>query len=188
MGISRAAAEKIAKAEVSGRGNHLTDGQYVLVVKQIITNTGHKGTFYIPEFDVVMSSPHPTDGGTPNRPGTDASCAWPIDVGGDRGAAANTNIKGFVLSLFGCTEAEFIERLCDWSGEQGSDAARKARGFVVSCVTYKHRIQKGPNAGKEATYPRFIGESLQNTPEKVAARRAKLDRGEKITAEDLGML
>lgn len=181
MALSEALAKKIANAKVSGAGNRITDGDYVLMVKQIICEQKYKGTFYIPEFEVVESAKtHPTV--EPNVKGSDCSCAFDIEAAGAKGEAARSNAKQFVCALLGLdeekvSEADFIAKAGEYAGGKGTPDALRARGMYVACTTFRNTIKTGPNAGKEGAFPRFshVGSEHGNTAAEVARRREALD-------------
>lgn len=175
MGISPALAKKIAESKPSNTGTRIKEGEYVLVVKQIICDEMNSGTMYIPEFDVVAAEK--TADTEPNKEGTDCSCAWPVDSPGNAGKAAKANINQFVHSLFELEEGseEFGKYLTQYSGEKDSADAMKARGRIVLCATRRKKIKTGPNAGTEGIFPEFRPAKEGNSPAEIAERRKGLD-------------
>ncbi len=179
MAINAALAKKIADAKPSGGGGiRLKDGEFVLMIKQIICEAKHKGVMYIPEFEVVASEAT-RDDVVPNKPGTDASCAWAMDGTGNAGTAAKGNIKQFFCALFGLADDDetFNAELGKYAGEKGDADALRARGMLVACRTYRKTIQTGNNAGKEGCFPEFtrVSEADGNSADEIAARRKDLD-------------
>lgn len=175
MAINQAAAQRIAQAKVSTTGNRIKEGNYVLVVKRILCGPKFKGTFFIPEFDVVASEKISET--EPNRKGSDCSCAWQLDGTGKSGEAAKGNIKQFVSALLNIPledEAAIMEQASRHAGEKETDPdVYRARGMLVECETMRQTIQSGPHAGEQGIFPRF--RFVQQTPEEIALRRQELD-------------
>lgn len=175
MAINQAAAKRIADAKTSSAGNRIKEGNYVLVVKRIFCGPKYKGTYFIPEFDVVASEK--TGDVEPNRPGTDCSCAWQLDASGNSGEAARGNIKQFVAALKNISVDDgdaVMAAAGENAGERESDPdCLRARGTLIECETVRKRITTGPNAGTEGCFPRF--KYVEQTSDEVAERRKKLD-------------
>lgn len=177
MAIPANLQKKIAEAKMTAGGNNIKDGDYEFVVKQIICEAKYKGTFFIPEFDVLKAQKtHSTI--EPNTVGSDCSAAWPLDTNGPAGEAAKGNIKQFLCGLFDLPESVGMEEIMkvanDYAGPAGSEDALRARGMLVRASTFRKAVKSGPNVGKEGCYPRFSPVTDQ-TPEQVAERRKKLD-------------
>ncbi len=190
MALAQALLSKIANAKTSTSGNQIKAGDYVLLVKRNICEQKFSGTMFIPEFDVIESE-SVVDDVTPNRVGTDCSCAWALDKGGKAGEAALGNIKQYMCGLFGLPDTtpteDVMKVVGENSGAQTDTDALRARGMLIRCTTRRKKIQNGPNAGKEGDFPHFATVSAvstgdlnidlaeTNTPAAVAARRAQLD-------------
>jgi hypothetical protein len=187
MALKASVAKKIADAKAAGGGNRLCDkkGDYVLAVRRILINDGHKGLMFIPEMRVMKSTAH--DGAAAPWPeGSNVSCAWPLNKGGDAGSAALGNIKEFCaatfgLNLDGMTEEQVLEEVGPYVGEKGDPDSEAARGVILLASTYDKKIERGGNAGKVGTFAHFthISEEDGNSAEAIEERKALIDASEK---------
>jgi hypothetical protein len=187
MALKASVAKKIADAKAAGGGNRLCDrkGDYVLAIRRVLINDGHKGLMFIPEMRVMKSTPK--DGGSaPWAEGSNVSCAWALNKGGDAGSAALGNIKEFCSAVFGLdldgmTEEQVLEEVGPYVGEKGDPDSEAARGVIVLASTYDKSIERGPNAGKVGTFAHFthVSEDDGNSADEIAARAAIINAAEK---------
>src|SRR5881398_1708922 len=96
MAISAALAKKIADASPTGGGNIIVDGDYVLLIKELLLKDGFKGNSFISKFDVVIAQ-EKRPGVVPNQPGTD--CYQALNL--DSNKMAPGNMKQFFNALWG---------------------------------------------------------------------------------------
>ena len=168
---------KIAGASASGGGNHLRDGNYVLLVENVMLEKKFGGETFIAEMRVMQATPNGEldDKGNaivPNKVGSTASLVCNLT----KHESAAGNAKAFVLGVLaalGYTEEQITEQLmvevCD-------KKVQPLRGMGVECRTYR-KVNQGrvneANKGKPLTLPRWYP-IAQDKPS-IKAQRAYLD-------------
>jgi len=84
----------MADAKPMGGGQYIKgEGKFTLTTKKLFVNNGHKGRFFIAEFEVVES----TSASDP----VGASRSWAVPLTGERAARSFGEIKNLVFALTG---------------------------------------------------------------------------------------
>lgn len=166
--LSPSLQKKIAEAKATAGGTPLADGNYVLEVEQVLVAQKYKGVFFTLEARVVESEAVRKDV-EPNMPGS--SCT-PIHCNLDTNESAPGNMKACIFALLGLGP-ETSNEVYLKEVERVTSEAQPLRGALVCAETYRKTTQKGPNAGKEGCYPKFI--HVEQTEAEIAARRKVLD-------------
>jgi hypothetical protein len=181
--------DAIAKASASSGGENLKDGKYVLVISEVLLQSGFKGNSFIVRFHVACSEPLPgyfelggqpvaagTPGATqvlPHAAGSAPSCAWVLNPEVPNSYA---NVKSFMLALTNQREAEFNVREAEIRAQR--DRARAlgqppetwpVSEFQQACVaiTSKDQPMRGALIGCTTT-------RKENQGRRVAANKGKL--------------
>jgi hypothetical protein len=228
--VSAQVAGLISGSKVFGGSDNIRHGKYVLMIKRIFadlvdTDKGkHKMAFV--EMEPIKSEHNPQvegdrvdyvsptapgsgplkdDGTKPNGVGT--ACALKVDFDGAGGRSAGSNIKAFILALFGKREGEIPDEEVNktWldlsltrdlkAGEcypgtnipaPTAKRANPACGMIIGCTTMTKRKktpnEKGAHITKLLWQPAAPFGQGENAPDKVAARRLEIES--KMTAPD----
>jgi len=228
--VSAQVAGLISGSKVFGGSDNIRHGKYVFVIKRIFadlvdTDKGkHKMAFC--ELEPIKSEHNPQtegdrvdyvsptqpgsgplkdDGTKPNSVGT--SCALKVDFDGSGGRSAGSNIKAFILALFGKREGEIPDEEVNktWldlsltrdlkAGEcypgtnipaPTAKRANPACGMIIACTTMTKRKKtpndKGAHITKLLWAPAAPFGQGENAPDKVAIRRAEMEA--KMTTPD----
>jgi len=162
--LSPAMKKKLAAAKVSGSGTPLRDGSYVLEINDILVSQKYKGTFFTVETTIVESEKIIPEV-EPNLPGTKASA---LHTNLDTNEMGPGNMKQAVCAICNLPEdvdeETYLKELA-----RITDDKQPMRGALVLVETFRKTTQKGPNAGKVGTYPKFI--HVEQSEAEIAARR-----------------
>jgi hypothetical protein len=168
---------KISGAAMSGGGNPIKDGNYVMLVEKVMINKGHTGELFIAELRVLEAA---ANGATdemgrpvvPNAVGSTCSLVCNLT----KHEAAAGNAKKFVVGAAGglnYTEAqispEVMGMIC---GEKNP-----LRGVKVRCSTFRKTNQgraNSANAGKQLTLCNW--EAIPQVEADVLAAREWLEK------------
>ena len=186
MALDIASLNKLGEARANVKGDYFRDGAGVVVIEELVYSEMNEGETFVARSVIIESqskgdldikSKQPV---IPNAPGSHVG--WVQQVKKFKSAAGN--IKAFLLALLSVSQEEM-----DASGKFGQTMfdltqgkEQPARGMVLCYSTYRQGTKANP--GDLRTYVSWSPAEAANTKEKIAARRAKLDAGQPITAED----
>lgn len=150
MGLSKELADKIARTSVSGSGQNIRHGRYVLMLDKWEFRHGHKGISDIHEFIVVKSDKIVVMEDTrveaePNA--VDTRCSAVYNYDGAAKVMAPINTKRFLLGLLGkadVTEEEQSKYLMGYTNDDPKNGlVNPCRGMIIGCETYPIRTVAG---------------------------------------------
>jgi hypothetical protein len=195
--ISKALAKKVAAASVSGGGNNIQHGKYILTIKRIFCEKKYSGECFIMEMTVLDAQKIEVVEGdrtrdiTPNSVGSD--CSYVVNFDGKGKQSAAGNVKQVICAIFGVSESDLSasefeetfedivrtqpEEFVDENGNKTVKEANPMRGYALRCSTYPKAVRSEPGrfiTGLKWETLATPGEG-ENSPEKVAERRKAMD-------------
>ncbi len=131
-------------AKTFKKGEHITDGDWLLVVKEI-KETGSEGAFWCCELLVLeaLQRPHNITGAAwpERRPGDEVSMLYDFGKRPTMG-----HIKAFIEALFAHEDTDaWPEDKWDTVGAGLLDASQPTRGIILRCNAITRRQTKDPS-------------------------------------------
>jgi hypothetical protein len=171
--------KKIADASVTGGGNNIRDGLYLLAVdKCILNDEAHSGTCFIVEFRVLEASPSGAvdENGKPVLPNpVGTTCSMVCNV--SKHESAFGNLKKFLIAALAGVGYSADQVTDELIKQMFLDEPEMLRGVVVRDETYRG-VNKGranpANAGKPLTLNKWM--TVEQTEEDIEAMKAFLDK------------